>query len=376
MPEAPGGPDRDSGLSRYLRDLLRGIKELARDLRTLFSPGPRLIDQIEAVVSVLLAIALAQLIGARNVGWAAFSGYMVIRSHISASLQRAILRVLGTTAGALAGYAAAVFVTGRPFLASALLCVVVSATMYMVLVGRRTYAWLFTGLTFLMVVIDVVKPQDLPPRTFAISRVLEVLMGTAASLAVSFASSKTLRRWVPGKPAGASKSSGWTWHADAAWHALQAGVAASLIPLLSRWVAIPILTQAGITVMAVMAVPLANISPARNVVTTRIAHRFLGCSLGGLSAVAILAISHHNVALMTIGLCIGVAVGRHIENGSPSFGYVGVQFALAFLVVLVPDNYATASWTPGMERFTGIMVGFAVLALIRTGVQAVRKVIV
>jgi uncharacterized membrane protein YccC len=351
-----------SGIRRRLGDLRQLVGALFRDLATLLKPGPRLVDQAEAVTSVLLAILLAQLAGTQNVGWAAFSGFMVIRSHLSASTQRAALRVLGTVMGALAGYLAALRMAGHPLLACLSLGIFVTATMYMVLVGRRTYAWLFTGLTFLMVLVESIAPQAATPASFARSRVIEILIGTSASMIVSYLSAKTLRRWVPGQPPKPAVSH-FGWHPNAAWHAVQAGVAASLIPLFSRWVAMPALIQAGITVMAVMAVPLASLDTHRQVVSTRMVHRFIGCSLGALFAMAILLVSHHSVVLMTLGLCLGVAIGRHIENGPHRYGYIGVQFALAFLVVLVPDRYAFADMGPGVERLLGIVAGFAMLVV-------------
>jgi len=359
--------------TRRLADLKKLADELFRDLGTLLKPGPRLVDQCEAIASVLLAITFAQLAGTRNVGWAAFSGFMVIRSHLSASMQRAALRVLGTVAGAFCGYLAATRIVGHPAWAGLSLGLAVTATMYMVLVGRRTYAWLFTGLTFLMVVVESVVPQVATPAAFARSRVVEILIGTSASMIVSYLSAKTLRRWVPGQPPKPAVSH-FGWHPNAAWHALQAGVAAALIPLFSRWVASPTLIQAGITVMAVMAVPLANLDNGRQAVSTRMLHRFIGCSLGALLAMAILLLSHHSVVLMTLGLCLGVAIGRHIENGPHRYGYIGVQFALAFLVVLVPDRYAVADIAPGLERLLGILAGFAILLLTQQLFRLMREV--
>jgi uncharacterized membrane protein YccC len=64
---------------------------------------------------------------------------------------------------------------------------------------------------------------------------------------------------------------------------------------------------------------------------------------------------------MTIGLALGVMIGRHIENGPPSMSYAGLQFTLAFLVVLVPDNYANAALEPGYDRLFGILFGMVLL---------------
>src|ERR1700678_2965764 len=60
----------------------------------------RFVDELECVLSVLLAIALAHLLKAQNVSWAAFSGYMVMRGHVADSILRGSLRMLGTAVGA------------------------------------------------------------------------------------------------------------------------------------------------------------------------------------------------------------------------------------------------------------------------------------
>jgi hypothetical protein len=56
-----------------------------------------------------------------------------------------------------------------------------------------------------------------------------------------------------------------------------------------------------------------------------------------------------------------VLIGRHIENGDAKLTYLGLQFTLAILVVLVPDSYANASIGPALNRLLSIFVGIAVL---------------
>jgi uncharacterized membrane protein YccC len=352
-------------------DLLQLLITLGADLKTLLRPGPRLVDQGEAVASVLLAIGLAQLAGTRSVDWAAFSGFLVIRSQLAASAQRAAFRALGTVVGAIAGCLVAARVAGHPAWASTSLLCVVTIAMYRVLTSRRMYAWLLSGLTFLMVVVGSSMPHALPPVVFARARVAEILIGTAAGLIVSYLSSKLVRRRIPGdRPASPASHPGW--HAQAAWHAMKAGATVALLPLFRDWVPAATLTQAGITVLAVMTVPLGSLERESGAVSTRMVHRFIGCSLGALLAMAILLTCRHSLVLMTLGVCMGVAIGRHVENGPSRYGYIGVQFALAFLVVLVPDDYSLATIRPGMERLLGILGGFALLTVTLPLFRAVR----
>jgi uncharacterized membrane protein YccC len=358
-------------VGRQWSDLIRVIGDIASDLKTLLRPGTRLVDQAEAIASVLLAILIAKLAGTHNIGWAAFSSFLVIRSHISASMQRATFRVLGTICGAIAGYFVATHIEKHMEWVCLTLLLVVTGTMYMALVSCRMYAWLLTGLTFLMVVVESTTPQAASPASFARSRVTEILIGTSASLIVSYVSSKVVRPWIPGQPPKAALSHR-GWHRKASLHALKAGISAALIPILADWLATPALIQAGVTVMAVMVIPLSSVDQNTNAVSRRMVHRFIGCSLGAFLAITILLTCRHDPVLMTFGLCIGVAIGRHIENGANRYAYIGVQFALAFLVILVPDDYSLVSIKPGMERLLGIITGFTLLAttmLIFQGIQ-------
>ena len=65
--------------------------------------------------------------------------------------------------------------------------------------------------------------------------------------------------------------------------------------------------------------------------------------------------------MLIAGTCLGVAIGRHIENGHAPIAYVGLQFSLAILVVLVPDSYADAAIEPALLRLLSIAIGMALL---------------
>lgn len=372
-------------VNEILTDLCTTGRNVVRDFSTWPAYGPRLIDEIEAIASVLLAIACAHLVGARNVGWAAFSGYMVMRSHVTESFRRGVLRVIGTAAGAVLAWCLSGHATGSTWLSSLLLMSVSVVTLYLALLSRRSYAWLFTGLTFSMVFIEGMQhPAGI--GGFAWSRFIEVLTGTTACVCVSAVSTYVVRRRLPAPaaaatsatptaPAAAAAPSADThepigWNAMAFQHALQAGLAMGLIPWFWHGFHIVALSQSSITILAVMMVPLSSLSSPHHPTSAKLLHRFAGCSIGGLLATLILLTSHNLPYLMILGVCIGVAIGRHIENGKSGIGYVGTQFALAFLVVLVPDSYTNLSITPGLERLFGILFGMMLLEPVRLGWRA------
>lgn len=319
----------------------------------------RTVDEAEVVASVLLAIAVAHWLGAANVYWAAFAGYMVMRGHAGETLVRGLLRITGTGAGGLLALGAAPFLGWWPAAAAALF-LVGGGALYAAITAKRSYAWLFFGLTFAMVVLDKLAHPDVALARFVETRVLETVAGTLACLAVSLASTLTLRRIWPATPG--PRPAGLGWHPEAARHALQAATALALLVGLSAWLRLPALSQAAIGIMAVMLVPADSIGASGLMpVSRRLVQRFLGCLAGAALAALILFVAQGSPALLILGTILGVVIGRHLENGDHAHRYVGTQFALAILIVLVPDSYADAEIRPALMRLAGVLIGFAVL---------------
>jgi uncharacterized membrane protein YccC len=320
----------------------------------------RTIDEAECVASVLLAVLVAHLLHASNVSWAAFSGYMVMRGHAAETVMRGLLRIAGTVAGgALALVVTPWLLPSWPAQALAL-AAVGTASLYGAIAAKRAYAWLFFGLTFVMVVLDKVAHPQNPLAGFVETRVLEVVAGTFACVIVSLASTYTLRRRWPA--ARARPAHGQGWNPLAFRHAAQGAAALVILSALStRW-ALPALAQSAITVMAVMLVPVTSLGASGLAsVSRRILYRFLGCAAGAALAALFVLVAQGSAPVLILGTILGVALGRHIENGGTPFAYVGTQFVLAILIILVPDSYAHAHLGPAWERLAGIFIGMAVL---------------
>lgn len=335
-------------------------EKLRQELRLLVTPGRRMADELECVASVLLAIVLAHLIGAEMIAWAAFSAFVLMKGPVGETLVRGVLRMIGTFLGATL----AIWFERLSNLAlwQVMLAVglVGGVGLYGMLTAKRAYAFLLFGLTFLMIVLDRMEHPHLDIEALALTRVLEVTAGTLACVIVSVVSTLTARRWWPASLTPSTPPVGW--HPDAARHAVQAGLALSLLPLLFSFVAVPELAQAGVTIMAVMIVPVAGLGASGLApVSRRLRQRAVGCLAGGLLAAGILYLAHGSVPLLIAGTCLGIIVGRHIENGSARNAYLGLQFTLAVLVVLVPDDYSAAAIGPGLERLISVFLGMAIL---------------
>lgn len=335
-------------------------QDLRAQLRALVTPGPRMADEWACVASVMLAIVLAHAMGAQMVAWAAFSAFVLLKSDTGETLLRGVLRIVGTALGSGLALLLVPFASQSVPFAMAAAAVVGAVGLYGMLTARRAYAWLLFGLTFEMILLDKIARPDLDTLGFAQTRLLEVLAGTIACTFVSLVAGALAgkRWWADRKPAPDRMR----WHPDAARHAAQAGIAIATLPLLHALFAIPELPQAAVTVMAVMIVPVSGIGASGFVpVSRRLVHRAIGCIAGGALALCVLLLAQGSAAVLIAGTCIGIVIGRHIENGLPRVTYIGLQFTLAVMVVLVPDSYADARIGPAVQRLVSVLIGMAVL---------------
>jgi uncharacterized membrane protein YccC len=352
----------------------QGLAAARGDVKVFFAPGPRMVDEIECAVSVLLAIGLGHLFGAQHISWAAFSGYMVMRGHIAETLQRGTLRILGTACGAMLAVAF-VPVAGFSLVSVSLsLAVVAGLTLYAALTARHSYAWLFVGLTFAMVLLDQMEHPGDPLGPFAWTRVVEVTAGTLACVLVSLASTHSLRRRWPAIRRPSPPPAGW--RPEAARHALQGAIAVAVVPWLALFWREPELGGGAVAIMAMMLAPLGALGhSALKPVSHRMVMRVVGCAAGAAFAAGLLLLSHGWAPLLVVGALFGVMLGRHIENGATSAAYAGTQFVLAVLITLVPDSYMHPHVEVGWARLAGTLAGIVVLGpiLLAWHVVAPRK---
>ncbi len=262
-------------------------------MRSLPIPGPRMIDEAECICSVLLAIVLSHAIGAENVGWAAFSGYMVMRSHVAESFTRGILRVIGTLAGAGLALAAAPLLLRQPVSAESRSS------------DRRQHHPLFRYRRPPRLCLAVHRPHfpdgaDRRHGTCAGADPALCLHARARSagryhrlrhrqcdLDLDSAARATEIRTTICAPSRSTSRRG---NGTPRWRVtpLVGGIALALIPWAWLWLGIPSLSQSSITIFAVMLVPAASLAEGMlSPVSSRMMNRLVGCLAGGLLASAI-----------------------------------------------------------------------------------------
>lgn len=329
------------------------------EARSLVAPAPRLVDAAACIASVLLAIVFGHWIGAQMVAWAAFTAFVLMRGTFAETMVRGVLRILGTAIGAGLALLLAPIAAASVPLAMLFAGLAGAIALYGTITAKRAYAWLLFGLTFDMILLDKLEDPALDTFDFARARMLEVVAGTVACVLVSLIVSWLTRPNTASAPP--APSARMHWNPAAARHAAQAGVALALLPLLRNFAGIPELAQAGVTIIAVMIVPISSLGASGLVpVSRRVFHRAIGCILGGAMAGTVLILADGWVPLLVAGTCLGMLIGRLVETGN-KMPYVGLQFTLAILIVLVPDSYSETRIEPGLERLVSILIGMALI---------------
>jgi len=324
---------------------------------------------------VLLAVALARAFGLHDTWWAAFSGFAVIRSDYDESLRRGAYRILGTIIGALISVALAGVVLKSAFLFLPYVFFCGALTLTLTLLSRHSYAWLFMGLTNIMVLaFAILRPAQL--HEIARVRVAEVAIGTIASLVVATSldfikapASLSLLGAVRGLSGGPAPAFATNLTIPARWrllrHVSEAALGVTLVTALGYWFRLPNFTQAAITVLVVMIVPYADFETNRfGAVGRRLVLRGLGCLAGGAFGIVLLLLTSHFQPLWWAALPVGIWIGEHFQTGDKRVAYFGTQFGFAFIVGFVQDVDGTVGSYPAFQRLAGVMIGVAILTAI------------
>ncbi|HWT36829.1 MAG TPA: FUSC family protein [Paraburkholderia sp.] len=350
---------------------------LGRELAA-WKPTPeRALYGIEAVISVVLSVALAHLLHLPNTWWAAISGFAVMQTRFSASVQRALHRVLGTIVGGALGALVGPIIGDRPWLFVPALGAISAVCVYRANGSSASYAWVLGGITWVMVTYQAHELLTFgPTASFAMLRVAEVCVGTFACLAVSGAFHVGMqwygRRHPASKVAAAAAAS-----ANAApptfetlRHArmvlaVQAGIAVAILAALTYALKLPGFEQALVTTIAVLILPPTSIVVrSQRPVADKMVQRMVGCLIAGAVGVALLPLMQGQIVPCLLALAAGVWAGCHVQTGKQGASYIGVQFTVAFIMVFVQDHAWSADPHPAIMRLAGILTGIAILTCV------------
>ncbi len=339
------------------------LDALWAELKEVRPAGPRARQATIAALSVGISVTFALLGHMDMPWWAGISGFMSVQATRPGSIQRAILRIAGTIAGAAAALAIAPFAIHDHVAGSLFLFAAAAVGMLGSLVSPHAYAWLFFAITAnLVVLLSINDPAS--TLHFALYRVGEVTMGSLAALLVVTA----LAPNTPPPPA--PPAPGWSDLLGARWpavlHAIRTGISVMLLPWAWSWFDLPGLSQMAVTVAAVMAVPVLSDHPLENgrLIAGRAVQRVLGCALGGIAALAALALSSGTFLPWILLLAAGVWLGSYVQTTARGVGYIGTQASIVWIMMIVQGWGPPDSILPGLDRLAGILAGLAILLVV------------
>ena len=331
-----------------------------RELQELGQDPVRSRQGIVAACSVMLATVLALLLQVQSPWWAATSGYMSLMATGSGSLRRGLLRLSGTVVGALVGF---VMARWLPYDHVALYLFLAGVTMLGVIamqVSPHGLAWLFMTITTSMVLLSALD-NPLQAAEVAYYRCFEVAVGVFSAIIVA----RVMQDWHVEPPPTAP---GWRHLLDKQWPAVLHGMrsAIAVCAVLFVWILVdlPQVAEMAITVAVVMAAPGTDSLGTRHAVAVKSLHRFVGCLIGGVIALIVLAIQVEAFPwwLATIG--VSVWIGMQIQMGRHGVGYAGTQSTFVFVVTMVQGPAPPTSIMPGVDRFIGITGGLGILLVV------------
>lgn len=338
------------------------LVRFGRELGELGTAPDRTRQGIVAAGSVMLATFLALLLEIQSPWWAAISAFMSLAATGGGSLRRGMLRFVGTVAGALLGFIMARWLPYDHFLMYLFIAGITMLGVVGMQVSPHGLAWMFLSITTILVLLEAIA-NPLQAASIAYYRTFEVGVGVLSAIIVS----NLMFGWHREPEAVAP---GWRHLLGAQWPVVLHGArsAIAVCAVLAIWMALEIqqVVEMAITVAVVMAAPVVADGGlgTRHAVATRSLHRLLGCTLGGMAALACLALNVESFVWWLGMIGVAVWIGMHVQVGPHGVGYVGTQAAFAFIVTLIQGARPPDSIMPGVERFAGIVGGLAILLVV------------
>ena len=347
---------------RELVLVLSSFGTLWQEVRGIQFSGPRARLSTMTALSTALSVVIALALHMDYVWWAGISGFMSMQATRPGSIQRALLRVGGTIAGACLAILLTPWVAYDHVAGSLLVFAFATVGILGYQVSSHAFAWLFAGITVNLVVMSSLQDPTLAFH-YAFYRTAEVAIGAAVALVIAFA-------LAPDGGAAPPPPPGWRqlWTRD--WprvlHAMRCGLTVMLLPWVWSWFNQLSLTQMSVTVAVIMAVPVAPGDPLESGrrVASQSLQRVMGCFIGGLAGLLLLALSFTEFLPWLLALTAVLWVGAYIQTSTKGVGYIGTQAALVLIMTLVQGWGPPDSILPGIARFAGMMAGLGILMVV------------
>ncbi len=292
------------------------LVNFGRELGELGEAPDRARQGIVAAGAVMLATFLALLLEIESPWWAAISAFMSLTATGGGSLRRGMLRLAGTIAGALLGFIMARWLPYDHFLMYLFIAGITMLGVVAMQVSPHGLAWMFLSITSILVLLEAIA-SPLQAAPIAYYRTFEVGIGVLSAIIAS----NLMFGWNREPPPVAP---GWRHLLGAQWpvvlHGARSAIAVCMVIAIWMMLEVQEVVEMAITVAVVMAAPVVADGGlgTRHAVAVRSLHRLLGCTLGGIVALACLALNVESFAwwlgLIGVGVWIGLGAGLAVVS--------------------------------------------------------------
>ena len=348
-------------LSLIIETLVTSVRALIQACTSISLHDPIARVATSSMIAVVTAVTIANAMHLDDPWWAAISGYVAMQRTAPASLQRGLLRVVGTVVGATLGIVALRWVAYDMFACCLVIFAVATISIIGFNVSRYGYAWLLIVVTFGLVALPSLDAPGAAPH-IALDRLLEVIVGSGTAVIVA-------QVLEPSPTMAAPAALGWSGlfgrKLYVTLHAMRWSLAVAILPLLWRLFDLSTMSQSAITLVAVLATPIAtDLHDTNRQLVVKGVQRLLGCAIGGSVGLGLIGLGIDSVELWLVSLAVPVWLCAYVQNGTHSATYVGAQAGFVLIVTLIQGHGPPTSLEPGVDRLVGIFCGLFVLMMV------------
>ena len=170
---------------RELLLVLGSFGSLWQELLEIKFSGPRARQSTMIALSTALSVVVALALHMDYVWWAGISGFMSMQATRPGSINRALLRVVGTIAGACLAILLTPWVADDHVAGSLLVFAFATLGILGYQVSSHNFAWLFAAITVNLIVMSSLQDPTLAFH-YAFYRTAEVVIGSTIALLVAF----------------------------------------------------------------------------------------------------------------------------------------------------------------------------------------------
>ena len=211
---------------RELVLVLGSFATLWQEVREIQFTGPRARQSTMTALSTALSVVIALALHMDYVWWAGISGFMSMQATRPGSIQRALLRVGGTVAGACLAILLTPWVAYDHVAGSLLVFAFATLGILGYQVSSHAFAWLFAGITVNLIVMSSLQDPTVAFH-YAFYRTAEVAIGAATALVIAFALAPDGGAAPPPPPGWRQLFGDW----PRVLHAMRCGLTVMLLPL-------------------------------------------------------------------------------------------------------------------------------------------------